>query len=138
MLTDREVNLIIAEQNKNTEEILKTVEKVKSDVQESLKSKEECIKQLEQEKCELLGIIQGKDTIIKELEETIRKGTSCGDWNDDVHACQMYLKHEELQEYIYQLTEAKEIIQKLCNWVSGRSGDDLELLEQAEKFVEEV
>lgn len=47
------------------------------------------------------------------LKETIRKGTFCGDWNDDVHACQMYLKHEELQECINQLTKARKLIQKM-------------------------
>lgn len=47
------------------------------------------------------------------LKETIRKGTSCGDWNDDVHTCQMYLKQEQLQECINQLTKARKLIQKM-------------------------
>ena len=37
--------------------------------------------------------------------------------------------------YVEQLTTAKEIIQKLCDIVCGRSGDDQELLDRAEQFL---
>ena len=47
-MTYEESELIIKEQDKNTKEILKVIEK---------------------EKCELLGFIQGKDKAIKELQE---------------------------------------------------------------------
>ena len=40
--------------------------------------------------------------------------------------------------YVEQLTKAKEIIQKLYNIVCGRSGDDWELIKQAEQFLREV
>ena len=40
--------------------------------------------------------------------------------------------------YVEQLTQAKEIIQKLYNIVCGRSGDDWGLIKQAEKFIREV
>ena len=39
--------------------------------------------------------------------------------------------------YVEQLTKAKEIIQKLCDMVCGRSGDDQELLDRAEQFLKE-
>ena len=39
--------------------------------------------------------------------------------------------------YVEQLTKAKEIIQKLCDIVCGRSGDDQELLDRAEQFLRE-
>ena len=37
-----------------------------------------------------------------------------------------------------QLTKAKEIIKRLNDIVCGRSGDDWELIEQAEQFLREV
>ena len=40
--------------------------------------------------------------------------------------------------YAEQLTKAKEIIKRLNDIVCGRSGDDWELIEQAEQFISEV
>ena len=37
--------------------------------------------------------------------------------------------------YVEQLAKAKEIIQKLCDIVCGRSGDDQELLDRAKQFL---
>lgn len=51
-MTKEEADLIIAEQNKSRDEILKAIE---------------------QEKCELLGIIQGKDKAIKDLEWQLKE-----------------------------------------------------------------
>ena len=39
---------------------------------------------------------------------------------------------------VEQLTKAKEIIKRLNDIVCGRSGDDWELIEQAEQFISEV
>ena len=79
-MTDREVDLIVAEQNKSTEEILKTVEKVKSDIQESCNLKEERIEQLEKEntelksqiekmKCDMLSLV--KDRMNDDIDQNI-------------------------------------------------------------------
>lgn len=55
----------------------------------------------------------------------------------DCNTCHSSCKNEnaEMKE---QLTKAKEIIQKLYNIVCGRSGDDWELIKQAEQFLREV
>ena len=58
-MTKEESDLIIAEQNKSRDEILKAIE---------------------QEKCELLGIIQGKDTAIQDLQkENARLKEKCNE-----------------------------------------------------------
>ena len=90
---------------------------------------QKCIETLERENAELI--------------ETIRKGTFCGDWNDDVHMCQMYLKHEELQMYIHKLTKAKEIIQhfvdecKMCRAYPEKYKMWYQEIEEAEQFLKE-
>lgn len=48
-MTEEETDLIIAEQNKSTEEILKAVAKVKSDYHELCNLKDMRIKELEQQ-----------------------------------------------------------------------------------------
>lgn len=55
----------------------------------------------------------------------------------DCNTCHSSCKNEnaEIKE---QLTKAKEIVQKLCDIVCGRSGDDWELIKQAERFIREV
>jgi hypothetical protein len=45
-----------------------------------------------------------------DLKETLKTYNGCGDWDNDFHTCRVYLQHEELQMYIHQLTEAKDII----------------------------
>ena len=71
-MTKEETNLIIAEQNKSTEEILKAVAKVKSDYHELCNLKDMRIKELEQklEKTEKdLADYQFNYPTIKELEQ---------------------------------------------------------------------
>ncbi|MBO7712225.1 MAG: hypothetical protein J6S85_01580 [Methanobrevibacter sp.] len=58
-MTKEEADLIIAEQNKSRDEILKAIE---------------------QEKCELLGIIQGKDKVIKDLEWQLQEMVEDNDY----------------------------------------------------------
>lgn len=70
-----------------------------------------------------------------ELKETIRHFNPCGDWDNDVHDCEF--RHYAM-EYGSRLVKAKEIMQKLCDIVCGRSGDDWELIKQAEQFLREV
>ena len=52
----------------------------------------------------------------------------------DCDTCHSTCKNENI-EMKKQLTKAKEIIQKLCDIVCGRSGDDQELLNRAEQFL---
>ena len=79
-----------------------------------------------------------------ELKETLRTYNGCGDWDDDFHTCRVYLQHEELQEYIEQLTKAKEIIKELvrveyADFTNGDYSNELsKVLEQAEQFLKEV
>jgi len=73
-----------------------------------------------------------------ELKETLKTYNGCGDWDNDFHTCRVYLQHEELQDYIEQLTKAKEHIQTLISclidWV--QEGDkDYCYIAEAEQFL---
>lgn len=62
------------------------------------------------------------------------KGSSF-DWR---HKCKSRKPFKVAKKAQKQLTKAKEIMQKLCDIVCGRSGYDWELLEQVEYFISEV
>ena len=47
-----------------------------------------------------------------ELKETLKTYNGCGDWDNDFHTCRVYLQHEELQDYMEQLTKAKELLNR--------------------------
>ena len=82
-------------------------------------------------------MLREKDRRIVELEEeTAHLEEQClilADCNTCFSTC----KNENI-EMKKQLTKAKEIVQKLCDIVCGRSGDDWELIKQAEQFLREV
>ena len=135
-MTKAEEDLIIAEQNKSRDEILKAIE---------------------QEKCELLGIIQGKDKVINELEQKLEQTEK------DLAAYQFnYPKIKELEQenaelkarlqkkintttvsdYPYsalKLEEAKEIIRDLLNLPFANNeevyADVTSHLDRAEQFL---
>lgn len=79
-----------------------------------------------------------------ELKETLKTYNGCGDWDNDFHACRVYLQHEELQMYIDQLTKAIEIIKEFirleyADFTNGDYSNELsKVLEQAEQFLEKV
>lgn len=76
-----------------------------------------------------------------ELKETLKTYNGCGDWDNDFHTCRVYLQHEELQKYIYQLNEAKEIIDNFLDFESSCQERGIyisdEMREKANKFLEE-
>jgi len=74
-----------------------------------------------------------------ELKETLKTYNGCGDWDNDFHTCRVYLQHEELQDYIEQLTKAKEIIKYLLSFIQKenyRTRWDINIAE-AEQFLKE-
>ena len=79
-----------------------------------------------------------------ELKETLKTYNGCGDWDNDFHTCRVYLQHEELQEYIMQLEQAKEIITKIEKiFYSGenavkRLSKISDILGQAEQYFKEI
>lgn len=76
-----------------------------------------------------------------ELKETLRTYNGCGDWDNDFHTCRVYLQHEELQEYIDQLTKAKKILEELANmeYVINPPADKVRsLMVKAEQFLKEI
>ena len=106
--------------------------------EENLGKAFKAIAELEKEKCELLGIIRGKDKVIQELEKENAKLKSKNCWKTCEYA---EPKSQWISQHIQdveQLTKAKEIIKRLNGIVCGRSGDDWELIEQAEQFISEV
>ena len=106
--------------------------------EENLGKAFKAIAELEKEKCELLGIIQGKDKVIQELEKENAELKSKNCWKPCEYAepKSQWISHH-IQD-IERLNKAKEIIQKLYDIVCGRSGDDQELLNQAEQFISEL
>ena len=38
---------------------------------------------------------------------------SCGDWNNDVHACQMYIRQEEIEKLAHENEQLKAQIEKM-------------------------
>ena len=72
-----------------------------------------------------------KDT---EKSRDYQKGSSF-DWR---HKCTSRKPFKVAKKAQKQLTKTKEIMQKLCDIVCGRSGYDWELLEQVEYFISEV
>ena len=51
---------------------------------------------------------------------------SCGDWNDDVHACQMYVRQEELYELTHENEKLKNIIADCYFQAHSEFTDELE------------
>ena len=131
-----EAELIIEDQDKNTKEILKVIEK---------------------EKCELLGIIQGKDKVIKDLEWQLQEVLEDNDnyqkenetLKKQLEALSGDIPWKELKdvsEVTKKLTEAKEILQVVLDkWEENRwilqSDEEIKqienLMEQAENFLKE-
>ena len=114
-MTKEESDLIITEQNKSTEEILKAVAKVKADYHELCNLKDMRIANLEKENA----------TLKKQLEAL------SGDipWNE--------LK--DVSEVTKKLTEAKEIIRWFVVYEKGEGiiTNYNNFLEQAENFLKE-
>lgn len=112
-MTKAEEDLIITEQNKSTEEILKAVAKVKSDYHELCKLKDIRIAELEKENAEL------KEKYVKNIT--------------DCDICDTYCNS--------QLTKAKEIIKTFCGFCSvfnSTNGSFDNLIAEAEQFLSEV
>ena len=40
---------------------------------------------------------------------------SCGDWNDDVHACQMYVRQDELYEIAHENEKLKQLLKQFVD-----------------------
>lgn len=76
-MTKEESDLIITEQNKSTEEILKAVAKVKSDYHELCKLKDKRIAELEKENVELIGKIAFLENDLNNAKAQIEKMKCC-------------------------------------------------------------
>lgn len=106
------------------------------------------ISELEKEKCELLGIVQGKDKVIQELEKENAElkeqveNRNCSNCRRSKAGCPNDGSCHNFslwQPFINpKLTKAKELIKRLYDIVCGKSGDDWELIEKAERFISEV
>ena len=116
-MNKEETDLIIAEQNKSTEEILKAVAKVKADYHELCKLKDMRIAELEKENAELKS--------------------DNGEWEI---TSDKWKKVYELTDN--QLTKAKEIIKDLLNLPFANNeevfADVNSHLDRAEQFLSEV
>lgn len=119
-MTKEEADLIITEQNKSTEAILKEVAKVKADYHELCKLKDMRIAELEKE--------------IAELKE------SANFWEERYWILNdVYVK--VANEKDNNLTKAKEIIKKFLLWENAwhkKTESKYELLKEAEQFLKEV
>lgn len=122
-MTKEETDLIITEQNKSKEEILKAIAKVKSDYHELCKLKDMRIAELQKENAELKEELKKwKD----EWQEQVQKATDEG-----------YTR--TLQTI--QLTNAKEIIRDLINLTEPTSTEEVqhwnETFRKAEQFIKD-
>ena len=62
---------------------------------------------------ELKKELTEKDKQIAELKRERGTINPCGDWNSDVHMCQMYVTHDEIQDYCHEIAELKVQIEKM-------------------------
>ena len=62
---------------------------------------------------ELRRQLTEKDKQIAELKRERETINPCGDWNSDVHMCQMYVTHDEIQDYCHEIAELKVQIEKM-------------------------
>ena len=62
---------------------------------------------------ELKKELTEKDKQIAELKRERETINPCGDWNSDVHMCQMYVIHDEIQDYCHEIAELKVQIEKM-------------------------
>lgn len=78
---------------------------------------------------------------IKKLEKQLRTINSCGDWNSDVHECQMYIRQSEVHNLSDRLNNATEIIRQLLLLPYANNeevyGDVTSILNKAEQFLKE-
>lgn len=131
-MNKEESDLIIAEQNKSTEKILKAVAKVKSDYKELSISKDTRIAKLEKEN--------------EKLKETLTVGTT---WNKHLNSRNKALEEESdkyrnmLFDKMEQLDRAKKIIKKLYSHIFQGMGfmelNDYNIQKaETEQFLKEV
>ena len=85
---------------------------------------------------DLVDMLREKDKRIAEMKEENEGLKEQCSILADCNTCYSPCKNENV-EIKKQLTEAKEIIQKLYDIVCGRSGDDQELLNRAEQCIRE-
>lgn len=106
-------------------------------------TKEECEIETNKAIMEMRNHIEELKKEIEKLKEKLKdteksrdywKGSSF-DWR---HKCTSRKPFKVAKKAQKQLTKTKEIMQKLCDIVCGRSGYDWELLEQVEYFISEV
>ena len=117
-MTEEELDLIIAEQNKSTEEILKAIAKVKSDYHELCKLKDMRIAELEDKLANADYQLEGRDIKIKELEKENAELKEQCSILADCNTCTSTCKTENI-EMKKQLTNAKEIIKKFSEFVNN-------------------
>lgn len=53
---------------------------------------------------------------------------SCGDWNNDVHTCQMYIRQEEIEKLAHENEQLKAQIEKMKSDVIKHFGDEYNVL----------
>ena len=77
---------------------------------------------------ELKKELTEKDKQNAELKRERETINPCGDWNSDVHMCQMYVTHDEIQDYCHEIAELKAQIEKMKNclnkWYKQHNDDD--------------
>lgn len=121
-MNKEEADLIITEQNKSTEEILKSVAKVKSDYHKLCNLKDMRIAELEKENAELKGL--------KDVATLIRA-------NNDTVVTLMQLNNM-LVSKSQQLTKAKKLLKEFVRHYKAKTiyiENMQDLLEQSEQFL---
>ena len=159
-MTKDESDLIIAEQNKSTEEILKAVAKVKSDYHELCKLKDMRIAELEKENAELktkkipqlerrIASIRGSHRVdVKKLNARIEQVERLKKENAELKkqlemSNKVYNDNLDYSHYIEgQLTKAKEIIREFVEWANWQGNSKCpsfkSIQDKAEQFLSEV
>ena len=83
--------------------------------------------------------IQTRNKRIADLEETLKTYNGCGDWDNDFHACRVYLQHEEWQKQDKQLEQAKKIIKEMLPYMPKENIEGVyEIVTHAEEFIKEI
>lgn len=138
-MTKEETNLIIAEQNKSTAEILEVIDKVKADFQELCDMRHRQVTELEKENSKL---ILGNKSLSEKLISVTREKLDLQKENAELKehhksVCETLTNtHRSIRE---QLTKAKELIEDIYDQMPRTHFDYYkDVRERAEQFLKDL